>query len=342
LNCKYCDRSEFGEPREDIYDYNIPKNISFPIESLKSFIKEDDYLTFYGGEPLMAIKDIQNIMATVKCKEFMLQTNGILLNLLGEKCVKKLSRIPISIDGDEKITDANRGQGVHKKIMDNLKLIKKQGFKGELVARMTITKGSNLYEQVIWLLSNGFENIHWQLDVMFYNEEDINWLNDYNQDVTKLMNFWLDSMKTGKVIRLYPFIVIMEDLLKNKPSKLRCGSGHSNYTILTNGKIVPCPIMQGIKQFYCGDINHPEIKEFTLKSPCKECNVLNICGGRCLHANCLSEWKESSKKEVCSTVKHLIDELQGIKPAVEDLLKKRIIKIEDFSTLKFNGTEIIP
>lgn len=340
LNCKYCDRAEFGEPQEDIYDYNIPIKISYPIEKLKSFIKEEDYITFYGGEPLLDIEIIKEIITKIKCKGFMTQTNGLLLNKIGKDYIKKFHTILVSIDGDEYITDLNRGKDVHKKIMDNIKTIQEQGFHGELIARMVITKGFNLYDQVIWLLNNGFENIHWQLDVMFYDEENIQWLNEYNEQVTKLIKFWIENMKQGKVIRLYPFIVIMDDLLKNIPSKLRCGSGHSNYTILTNGKIVPCPIMQGMKQFYCGDITNPNLKEFELK--CTNCDIKEICGGRCLYSNDMSPWKENSKKEVCNTVRHLINELKNNKPIIEDLIKKNVIKLQDFSHLKYNGVEVIP
>ena len=79
-----------------------------------------------------------------------------------------------------------------------------------------------------------------------------------------------------KVLKLYPFLGIFESLYYDNPTKLRCGSGYANYTISTNGKILACPIMNGIKDFYCGDINDsPELlKELYVIEPCNSCEYL--------------------------------------------------------------------
>ncbi len=46
---------------------------------------------------------------------------------------------------------------------------------------------------------------------------------------------------------------------------------------------------------------------------------------------------------VCTTVKHLISELKGIRKEVEELIEKNIIKRELFDYPEYNNTaEIIP
>jgi len=344
LNCKYCDKDEFIPIDEDTYDFHVPKTVQYSLEDLQQFIKEEDYVTFYGGgEPLLAIDKIKNFMDNLECKTFMIQTNGILLDKLEKEYVNKFHTILVSIDGDEEITDKNRGEGTHKKVMQNVKLIREQGFQGELIARMCISEDLNVYKQITWLLENGFDNIHWQLDAMFYSEEKTEWFKDYNQQITLLIDYWIDKMKQGKVLRLYPFLVIMDSILRNQKAKMRCGSGHSNYTITTHGKISYCPIMSEMKKYYIGNIKETkELKTLEPKEPCTSCEVLDQCGGRCLYANLTKLWSPEAEAKLCDTVKHLINSLKEKKPLVEDLIEKRIISLEDFKHLKYNGVEVIP
>ena len=338
LECKYCVREEWGEIDER-YDYSIPCKISYDISKLKSFVTCEDYVTFYGGEPLLAIDNIKKIMDTIKCKGFMIQTNGPLLKSLGEYA-SMFHTILVSIDGDEEITDKNRGEGVFKKIMENIVWLKENGFDGELIARMTITEGSDLYEQVLFL-SQHFDSIHWQLDAMFFEQRN-EWFDKYNSDVTRLIDYWSTCMSKGKVLRWYPFLVVMSDLLHNRKAKLRCGSGYANYTITTNGKISACPIMCGMKDYYCGDLDSEELKELYVSEPCSSCNILDICGGRCLYSNITKLWDSKDYGELCGTIKHFVKCLVSKKEEVSRLIEKGVISLEYFDHLKFNGVEVIP
>ncbi len=341
LSCKYCDKEAFEPLDEGKYDLCMPKEISYPVEELQEVVSEEDYLTFYGGEPLMSIPKVREIMDKVKCKGFMIQTNGLLLDQLGEEYTKKFQTMLVSIDGDEESTDRNRGKGVHAKVMKNLGLVK-QSFNGELIARMTISESSSLYKQVLWLLENEFENVHWQLDVLFDKEEDTRWLDNYNEEVSNLIEYWIGKMREGKVVRLYPFLVLMDSLLRKESSPLRCGSGHSNYTIMTNRKVIPCPIMNGFKEYYVGEIPSKSFKKVEFGEPCKSCDILSFCGGRCLFANLEKNWSSESYAKACGTVRHLKQELERILPEVEELISKGIISLEDFKHLKYNGVEVVP
>ena len=339
LECKYCVRDEFTEIEEDI-DYCLPPRISYDIEKLKNFITKGDYVTFYGGEPLLAIEDIKKIMDSVECKGFMTQTNGLFLDKLGDY-VAKFHTILISIDGDEEITDKNRGKGVFNKVMNNICWIRENGFKGELIARMTISRGSDVFKQVLFLSENDFDGIHWQLDAMFFEERN-EWLQKYNEQIDRLVDEWVSRMHKGNVERWYPFMVLMDSILRNEKSKLRCGSGYANYTIATNGKVAACPIMCGYKKHYCGDLESKELKEMYVAKPCSECDVLDLCGGRCLYSNITKLWEEKDYKELCGTIRFLIDKLKRKRSEVEELLNGGIIKEKDFEHLKFNGVEVIP
>jgi uncharacterized protein len=103
-------------------------------------------------------------------KHFMIQTNGLLLNKLEPKYVNRFHTILVSIDGQENLTDYYREKAPitsHR----NLKLNKKNGFTGELIARMTIMEKTDINEQVRWLLDNdefSFSSVHWQLNAGFW------------------------------------------------------------------------------------------------------------------------------------------------------------------------------
>ncbi|MBI5798041.1 TIGR04084 family radical SAM/SPASM domain-containing protein [Candidatus Woesearchaeota archaeon] len=341
LSCSYCDREEFFPPEEEIYDYNTPPRIEYPLSSLKKQIKKEDYITFYGGEPLLALEKIKEIMDTIPCKGFMMQTNGTLLHKIPKEYLNRFHTILVSIDGDAESTNKNRGKGIQEKIMQNIHYIKEQGFTGELIARITITKGSSLYQQVQYLLNNGFTSIHWQLDAMFYEQSPYDWFEAYNKDITKLIEFWMGNIRQRKVIKLYPFIGITESLLKNEKVKLRCGAGFNNYTITTNGNIAPCPIMGSMKKYYVGKLEE-EPKEITVKEPCTSCDILGLCGGRCLYVNLTQHGGEKAYTALCGTIRYLIKSLETHKKEIELFIKEERISLNDFYYLKYNGVEIIP
>lgn len=354
--CKYCYKKSFEEFDNELdkkfkFDFSSPLNSEVDIKKLKEFLKKDKeaVLVFYGGEPLLKIDKIKEIIDNIDVP-FRMQTNGKLLNLLPKDYVNKITKILISLDGSEKRTDENRGKGTYKQVIDNIKLIKKNGYKGELIARMCISPpDSDLYEQVISLINAGFNSIHWQIDGGFYKfdfDEDKfeKFSRDYNKSVSKLINYWIKEMKKGKVIKLYPFLAIVNSILNNEPTKLRCGAGYEGYAITTDGKVVACPIMNCIEDFKAGTLNtNPkDLKKFDVKGKCLECNYKNLCGGRCLYWNYAELWPEKGNELICNTIKHLIDELKKQIPIIKELIKNKIISEKEFEYEKYFGPEIIP
>jgi MoaA/NifB/PqqE/SkfB family radical SAM enzyme len=198
------------------FDFSDPEVLEVETEKIKNFLLKDEnpVLIFYGGEPLIQWKKIIEIIDALNDTKvkFRMQTNGVLLDVLPIEYLKKIDKILISLDGSEERTDQNRGKGTYIKVMENIFKAKKEGYNGELIARMTIAQDCpDLYEQVIALIKAGFTSIHWQLDVGFYhedfNEEKIKkFFEEYNSSLKKLLDWWLEEIKKGKVYRLYPFV----------------------------------------------------------------------------------------------------------------------------------------
>src|SRR4030042_4698210 len=136
LQCRYC----FGETFEDFdedfaemdLDYSLPKKVAYDFKLLAEFCGRDSecVLTFYGGEPLLCVDEIKQIMDLAKPRHFMIQTNGLLLNRLSAEYVNRFHTILVSIDGEEALTDSCRGKGTFRKVVDHLKLIMRDGFVG--------------------------------------------------------------------------------------------------------------------------------------------------------------------------------------------------------------------
>ncbi len=341
---------------ESDVDYAIPRNISYSIEDLKRFCSRDHecVLTFYGGEPLLRIGDIQRIMDTVKVEKFMIQTNGLNLDQLSAEYVNRFHTILVSLDGDEVLTDYYRGGGTFRKVVDNLRLITKNGFRGELIARMTVMEQTDIYEQVSWLMENdefSFRSIHWQLNAGFWNDfakrDFPRWSEKYDDGVRKLAKLWVDRMESeGTVLRLYPFLGIASSrIFYEEENLLRCGGGWINYAIQTDGNIIPCPTMWGMKSYYVGNVSSSDplkLRKIMVGHPCVECNLLKTCGGRCLYATVTKRWGPNAYDTICGTVRNLVQSIDEQIPRIENLIDRKKVEKRDFKYLKYNGCEIIP
>jgi len=352
---------ENGLEKKFKFDFSAPRDFSVDLNKLKKFILQDKnpVIIFYGGEPLLQLEKIKQTIALFEKKKikFCMQTNGKLLDKMPKEYMNKFSKILVSIDGDEQRTDFNRGKGTYNLVMKNLKLIRKNGFKGEIVARMTLSPlvkntpdVSDIFEQVKFLFSLGiFDSVHWQIDAGFYKndfskKEFSNFVKKYNQSISKLLDFWIEEMKSGKVLKIYPFLGIFNDLLNGTKTKLRCGAGYEGYAITTDGKIAACPIMNNITNFYAGNLNSKisELKKVDVVSHCTECSYLGLCGGRCLYSNHAKLWPEEGQKLICETIIYLIEEIKKRVPEIKKLILNGKIKVSDFEYEKYFGPEIIP
>ena len=102
--------------------------------------------------------------------------------------------------------------------LENIKILKGNGFDGELIARTTIEE-QDIFQSVKELIDAGFSSVHWQLDANFwkhdYEKRDFKGFAEksYNPSIKKLADFWVEEMRKGRVLKLYPFLDITEDLL---------------------------------------------------------------------------------------------------------------------------------
>lgn len=362
LRCRYC----YGKCCNDFgvdfgaleIDHSLPTSIRYNIVDLKSFLGKDPEpsIIFYGGEPLLRIDLLKKIMCTAHAEKFILQTNGTLLHKLDQEYLSGLDTILVSIDGDRDLTDYYRGNGVYEQVIRNLKQLRMRGFVGEIIARMTVGRETRVDQAVRSLIfkEDLFDSVHWQLDALFWHndydrEEFSEWVEtQYDPRVKTLIDLWVEHMNAyGKVVRIYPFVGIMQSLLNNEPAKLRCGAGWTMFNIQTDGEITPCPVMAGMKDFYLGNIKNTDPDELSSRAvfvsePCPDCAIYSICGGRCLYANVTKLWGEEGFSLVCSTVHSLVDALKRVTPTIQHLISRGVLLPRDFQYPRYNSCEIVP
>ena len=347
--CSYC-----GGTR---HINGIPLEVTYPIEDLISFIKQDPepVIGFYGGEPLLAMDYMYEVMDKVPAKAFTLQTNATKLNQIDEKYLHKLHSILVSIDGGKEVTDSCRGKGTYDLVTHNLMEVEEKGYKGDVIARMAFSKNGDIYRDVSYLLNLErpyFDHVHWQLDVFWSELEswvDLEgWLKRYEAGVSKLAADFGESFKTGKPLGIVPFIPVFKSLLTGEETPhIRCGSGSTSFTIMTNGRIDVCPIAPELPYSNVGDIRSSSPQDLKgilpVGSPCTECDVLGICGGRCLFSNQTMFWGLDWFNRVCDTTKHMINELEKLVPYAKELIQSGVIdeSVFDYPEIN-NGCEIIP
>ena len=361
LECRYC----FGEALQDTgtgfpgfaLDYSLPSRIAYDVATLDRFCRRDPecVLILYGGEPLLDVATVKLILDRVTAQHVLLQTNGVLLHTLEPAYVNRLHTILVSLDGEEAVTDANRGPGTFRRTMDNLHRITRNGYRGELIARMTVMEPMDIDQQVRWLVENEefpFTAVHWQLNAGFWDDFPRRrfqaWSEaNYMPGIRRLARYWVDWMEAqGTVLRLYPFLGVAHSLLfETSASLLRCGGGWINYAIQTDGHLIPCPTMWGMKDFYVGHIRDADptaLPRVLVGSPCLTCDLYPICGGRCLYANLTHRWGADAYRLVCITVRHLVDAVTDELPRIRRLLRQGALRPQDFAFMKYNGCEIIP
>lgn len=360
FKCKYCGSDE----NFDIEDLSpFPENVTYDIKKLETLKQEEDLaICFYGGEPLLRIDLIEQIMDILPNAKFVLQTNASLLHKLKTPHLLKMDTILVSVDGGPTVTNVNRGKNAYERAVKNAQDARNRGFTGDIIARMTVGEDSDIYRDVNHLLNvehNGqklFDHVHWQLNVQWdtpaYSayKDFFGWRdNSYNPGITKLADEFISSLKQdGTILGITPFLgVIWSHLTGEKFETVRCSSGWESFNVATNGDITACPIAPEFASL--GNINtikSPKVVHHKEKvdEPCTSCEVLHECGGRCLYCNHTQWWEEEGFKEVCVTVKHFLNEIrEKIMPAVRAEIEAGRKTIEDFHYPKYNNsTEIIP
>jgi putative peptide-modifying radical SAM enzyme len=300
--CRYCG----GKLQE------MPTTIQYPLTDLISLIEHDanPNIAFYGGEPLLSLSTIKEIITTIPASHFILNTNGYNIQKLGPH-INKIDTILLSVDGRPTTTDYYRGAGCNKQIHNALHHLNNKDYTGEIIARMTISHHSDIYHDVNYLLTY-FPLVHWQLDVVrstqWTHKEFNNWAEiSYRPGIKKLINQFNTAINQNKILGIIPFLGIITRMLHGGTG-LPCQAGTHSVTITTDGKILACPIAPEFTWNFLGTIKNYTTKHIC--TPCPDCEIYNECGGRCLFFHQEWLWGPDGFTSICNITKYLVRELK--------------------------------
>jgi len=329
LHCSYCGGSLYG----------MPDDISYDVDLLQKRIAKDSesIVAFYGGEPLLRPNVVKRLLKKLPAKHFVINTNGYFVEKIAND-LSSFDTILLSIDGRKHITDNYREQGCYDQVLTARDIIYDSGFQGELIARMAVSKNTDIYDDVTHLL-DFFPLVHWQLDVVWSAlwelDEFKQWAEDsYKPGLNKLVDEWIAEVKKQRIPGIIPFRGIMTRLLYDIAG-LPCQSGDNSISITTDGKILACPIAPDYEWNDLGSLSEG-FHRIHVQDPCLDCTVYSVCGGRCLFANRERLWGKDGFDAICDVTKYLIYELEKYTSFCEPI--KERIWYPPFN----NTTEIIP
>lgn len=311
LRCRYCfaDEGTYHSAREFMSEETAKKSIDFLIEnSGKRKVLEVD---FFGGEPLMCLQTIKNVVAYAREKGdkagkkflFTTTTNALLLD---DDAIdffnREMENVVLSLDGRKEVHDAIRktvnGKGSFDYVIDHVKkFVRSRGDKSYYVRGTFTAKNLDFSEDVIFLAENGFDSISMEpvvteIDDLAIKKEHLpQVLNEYE----RLCDRYLGKYEKGEGFNFFHFNIDLEGGVCLQKKVSACGAGNEYFSVVPNGDIYPCHQFAGDKDFLMGNVYEGKLNEvirnkfassclFT-REDCGDCFAKFICSGGCAANN---------------------------------------------------------
>lgn len=257
LRCRYCfvDCSQ----KKDELTFEEWKNVINQI-----YKKGCRMICLMGGEPLL-YPQIGEIIDHIKKKNIICEmtTNGA---LLPQKIniIKKLDSIMISLDGDEKANDANRGKGSYQKAIKAIKITREHNIPVRINAVLTkqsknsieflldLADKYNLYVTFSITADFPFKHINIAKQIVL-NDKEIKKIYTQLKKFHKQGRRILFSESTLDYVINYPLpynkIVLRQDSQYQNYYPHKCVFGKTMFYIDANGDFYPCATLWNSKYY---------------------------------------------------------------------------------------------
>ena len=240
---------------------------------------------FWGGEPLIR-KDIEEIIdyALSKGLYITLDTNGYLakenINVL-----KKVNHVIISLDGDKKYHDANRGTDTFEKVITAIKLLHENKIKFSTIT--VLTKNNIFKENIDFILSLSKKyNFSTTFQILHHNstigQNNTNILPS-NEQYKDILKYIYDHKKSNNLIassnNYFKYLLNwpnLHNICSEKETSIKCMAVNYYLNVDTDGKFYPCSVLiDGINGIdYKSKTLIKDLQKLKDKSNCKSC----VCG----------------------------------------------------------------
>ena len=311
LRCRYCfaDEGAYHSAREFMSEQTAKAAIDFLLKN--SGNRKVLEVDFFGGEPLMCLETIKNVVAYARQegdrlgKKFLFTTTTNAL-LLDDDAIdffnREMENVVLSLDGRREVHDAVRktvnGKGSFDFVIDKIKkFVRSRGDKSYYVRGTFTAKNTDFSKDVIFLAENGFDSISMEPVVtdipdLRIGEEHLPVILD---EYENLLGKYLEKHDRGEGFNFFHFNVDLEGGVCLQKKVSACGAGNEYFSVVPNGDIYPCHQFAGDKDFLMGNVFEGELQKdirekfassclFT-REKCDSCFAKFICSGGCAANN---------------------------------------------------------
>lgn len=300
MRCKYCyaHGGNYGTSR-GIMSFQTAQIIANKIQKHFPNIKN---ISFFGGEPLLAIEAIEVFckVFTKKNVDFMLQTNGTILNDEIEKIIKKYNIIvTVSIDGPKQIHDMNRidmnGKPTYDKICTHVKRLNSKNIAVQAIQATYTKPSAKIYtkEEISKILNKEFGisyisvcDVQTEIEYLKLQNTQLDW---YEIDVEK--NF--EEILKNEYIVSNIVNTILDAIFTKSYFNYFCYAGLNQVSIGIDGKLWPCQLFVNDKNYEMGNIIESNFDNYISVIKKIEClkksniKICNACLARFWCSKCL-------------------------------------------------------
>lgn len=308
LSCRYCFAQE-GEyhGRRGLMSVEVGKQaLDFLVANSGS--RRNLEVDFFGGEPLMNWKAVQEIVEYGRGLEkkhdkkfrFTLTTNGVLLDEEKmEFANREMSNVVLSLDGRRQVHDFMRpfpnGAGSYDRIVPKFQEFAKLRGQKDYYVRGTFTRHNlDFAKDVLHLADLGFKQISME-PVVAQESEDYALRKEDLLAVCEQYDILAREMiareKEGRGFQFFHFMLDLSGGPCVYKRLSGCGSGTEYLAVTPWGDLYPCHQFVGEDAFRMGTvfegIQKPEIREsfskcnVYSKPACQECFARFYCSGGC-------------------------------------------------------------
>jgi len=308
LNCSYCFASQGKYQGERaLMSFEVGKQ-AFDFLIANSGTRRNLEVDFFGGEPLMNLDVVKQLVAYARSIEkehgknfrFTLTTNGVLLDdETNEFLNKEMSNVVLSLDGRKEVHDHFRrdyaGRGSYEVILPKFKRLVDSREGKNYYMRGTFThNNTDFTEDILHMADLGFTELSMEpvvcppSDPYALTESDLPVLFEQYE---KLALEMIERKKAGKPFTFYHYMLD----LKHGPCIYKritgCGSGTEYMAVTPWGDLYPCHQFVGDEKYLLGNVwdgvNNTAIQdEFRTcnaysREECKDCWAKLYCSGGC-------------------------------------------------------------
>jgi len=341
LACTYCYTIEDGVSKK-----RLPlEYMERVVDEMRDLPTRSSTFEFHGGEPTMAMSDIQKITeyasrqyAQVDKKiAFSIQTNGY--NLRENICdflAEHNFVVRVSLDGTSDTHDDfrldQRGKGSHSGVVKGIRRLQMRGVPVHAVCVVHEGNRQRMVEMYDAMNKLNVASIRFLPVFKTGKAGNESWLtgDKYFDSYFEVVRHIAALGRQGKTVTPLP------NLLAGEIGSLRsfrreymcmrnpCGAGINMVTIDVNGDIYPCEEMVGKPEFLVGNIAKVGIREIAETSPivealrqrhvdeieeCSTCTWKQMCHGGCVHKSYTHFKRMDRESEHCFYYKKIYKEL---------------------------------